>query len=202
MEELTKRQQQMLEAIYSFVRKRGLPPTVRELGQRVGLRSTCTVQRHLEALIRKGVLKRDGSKARSIEIIASRDPVMIPRRSTPVPVVGAVAAGQPITAVENIEQVIPLPSEFVPEDAFLLRLKGDSMIEAGLLDGDYVVVRPQKTAEDGEIVVALIDDEATVKRFRRKRGKIHLEPANSTMAPIVVNDADILGTVVMSLRRY
>ncbi len=203
MRGITKRQRQVLETIHEIVKEKGVPPTVREIGERLGLRSSCTVQRHLEALERKGFLRRDRTKARSMEIIRAEDPTMVPVPMVPVPVVGAVAAGAPILAAENIEEIFPLPRDVVKDDTcFMLRVQGDSMIEAGIFDGDYVVVRQQPYAEPGDIVVALIEDEATVKYYRPRRGKIYLEPANSEMEPIVVNEAQIVGKVLMSIRRY
>ena len=203
MQGLTERQRQVLEGIHKFIREKGIPPTVREIGERLGLRSSCTVQRHLEALERKGFLKRGRTKARSMEIIRADDPTMVPVPMVPVPVVGAVAAGQPILATENIEEVFPLPRDVVKNDqCFMLEVKGESMIEAGIFDGDYVVVRQQPDATDGDIVVALLEDEATVKYFRRRRGRIYLEPANANMQPIVATNAQIIGKVLMSIRRY
>ena len=203
MQGLTSRQQEVLEGIHQIISEKGYPPTVRDIGQRLGLRSSCTVQRHLEALERKGYIKRDRTKARSVEIIQAPDPTMIPVPMVPVPVIGAVAAGQPILAAENIEEVFPLPRDIVKDDqCFMLKVEGDSMIEAGIFDGDYVVVRQQPDAEDGDIVVALLEDEATVKRLRRRRNRIHLEPANKKMKPIVADDVQIVGRVLMSIRRY
>jgi len=203
MQGLTKRQKQVLEGIHKIIRERGIPPTVREIGERLGLRSSCTVQRHLEALEKKGFLRRDRTKARSMEIIRSDDPTMVPVPMVPVPVVGTVAAGQPIFAAENIEEVFPLPRDIVKNDqCFMLHVKGDSMIEAGIFDGDYVVVRQQPYAESGDIVVALLEDEATVKYYRPRRGKVHLEPANAKMRPIVAENPQIIGKVLMSIRRY
>lgn len=203
MHGLTKRQQQVLKGIHDIFQQKRYPPTVREIGQRLGLRSSCTVQRHLEALERKGYIRRDAAKARSVEIVKAPDPTMIPVPMVPVPVVGRVAAGQPILAVENIEEVFPLPRDIVKDDqCFMLQVKGDSMIEAGIFDGDYVVVRQQPYADDGEIVVALLGDEATVKRLRRRRSRIYLDPANKDMSPIVATDVKIIGKVLMSIRRY
>jgi len=203
MHAITKRQRQVLEAIHQIIRRTGIPPTVREIGERLGLRSSCTVQRHLEALEKKGFLRRDRTKARSMEIIRSEDPTMVRVPMVPVPVVGTVAAGQPILAAENIEEVFPLPRDIVKNDqCFMLHVKGDSMIEAGIFDGDYVVVRQQPYADTGDIVVALIEDEATVKYYRPRRGKVHLEPANAKMRPIVADSPKIIGKVLMSIRRY
>jgi len=203
MHALTKRQQQVLKSIHDIFQQKRYPPTVREIGQRLGLRSSCTVQRHLEALERKGYIRRDRTKARSVEIVKAPDPTMIPVPMVPVAVVGRVAAGQPILAAENIEDVFPLPRDIVKDDqCFMLQVKGDSMIEVGIFDGDYVVVRQQPYAEDGEIVVALLGEEATVKRYRRRRNRVHLEPANKDMQPIIANDVNIIGKVLMSIRRY
>ncbi len=203
MQGLTRRQEEVLEGVHEIIKEKGYPPTVREIGERLGLRSSCTVQRHLEALERKGYIKRDRTKARSVEIVRAPDPTMIPVPMVPVPVVGSVAAGQPILATENIEEVFPLPRDVVKDDqCFMLQVEGDSMIEAGIFDGDYVVVRQQPDADDGDIVVALLEDEATVKRLRRERSRIHLMPANKKMKPIVSDDVKIVGKVLMSIRRY
>jgi repressor LexA len=203
MQRLTERQKEVLQGIHEIVQEKRYPPTVREIGERLGLRSSCTVQRHLEALERKGYIKRDRTKARSVEILKAPDPTMIPVPMVPVPIIGKVAAGQPILATENIEEVFPLPRDIVKDDqCFMLEVKGNSMIEAGIFDGDYVVVRQQPYADDGEIVVALLDDEATVKYLRRRRNRIFLEPANAEMQPIVATNVKILGKVLMSIRRY
>ncbi len=203
MRGITDRQRKVLEGIHHIAREKGYPPTVREIGERLGLRSSCTVQRHLEALERKGFIKRSPTKARSIEIVQAENPTMVPVPMIPVPIVGTVAAGQPILAAENIEDVFPLPRDIVKDDqCFMLNVKGDSMIEAGIFDGDYVVVRQQPYAEDGDIVVALLGDEATVKYLRRRRSRIYLEPANASMQPIVATDVQIIGRVIMSIRRY
>jgi repressor LexA len=205
MERLTERQKSILSGIHEIYRATGAPPTVRELGQRVGLSSSCTVQRHLDALERKGYIRRNRTKARSVEIIRSHDPAMVRRPSVSVPLVGQVSAGQPLLAEENIEEVYALPADLVSgEGTFMLRVKGDSMIEAGLFDGDFVVVEKQSAAADGDVVVALLEDEATVKRFYRENGRIRLQPANSTMEPIYA-DADqvaIIGKVILGLRRF
>jgi len=203
MRRLTGRQTEVLKGIHDITGEKGYPPTVREIGERLGLRSTCTVQRHLEALERKGYIKRDKTKARSMEIVRAEDPTMVPVPMVPVPVIGTVAAGQPILAVENIEEVFPLPRDVVKDDqCFMLTVKGDSMVEAGIYDGDYVVVRQQPEAADGDIVVALLEDEATVKRLRRRRSRVYLEPANRNLQPIVADNVQIIGKVVMSIRRY
>jgi repressor LexA len=203
MRRLTDRQRQVLEAVHKIIAKKGYPPTVREIGERLSLSSSCTVQRHLEALERKGFIKRDRTKARSIEILQAPDPTMIPVPMVPVPIIGAVAAGTPILATENIEEVFPLPRDIVKDDTcFMLEVKGDSMVDAGIFDGDYVVVRQQPYADDGDIVVALLEDEATVKYLKRRRNRVHLVPANKRMEPIVADDVQIVGKVLMSIRRY
>jgi len=200
---LTDRQQQVLEGIYKISQEKGYPPTVREIGDLLGLRSSCTVQRHLEALERKGYLKRDKTKARSLEILQADNPTLKPVPMVPVPIIGTVAAGQPLLAIENIEDVFPLPRDIVKDvQCFMLHVKGDSMIEAGIFNGDMVVVRQQPYADDGDIIVALLGDEATVKYLRRRRGHIFLEPANPTMQPLQADDVHIIGKVLMSIRRY
>jgi len=205
MEQLTERQKSILRGIHEIYRETGAPPTVRELGQRVGLSSSCTVQRHLDALERKGYIRRNRTKARSVEIVRSHDPAMVRRPSISVPLLGQVAAGAPMLAEENIEEVYALPADLVSGDeTFMLRVKGDSMIEAGLFDGDFVVVQKQSSAEDGDVVVALLDDEATVKRFYRENGRIRLQPANSSMEPIYADAGHvaIIGKVILGLRRF
>ncbi|MFB3881361.1 MAG: transcriptional repressor LexA [Armatimonadota bacterium] len=203
MQRLTDRQREVLKGIHDILRQKRYPPTVREIGERLGLRSSCTVQRHLEALERKGYIKRDRTKARSVEILKAPDVTMVPVPMVPVPVVGRVAAGQPILAAENIEEVFPLPRDIVKDDqCFMLQVQGNSMIEAGIFDGDYVVVRQQPYADDGEIVVALLEDEATVKYLRRRRNRVYLDPANKDMQPIAASDVKIIGKVLMSIRRY
>lgn len=199
MEELTRRQRQILDYIKACIRERGYPPSVREIGEAVGLKSTSTVHAYLSRLEQKGFIRRDPTKPRAIEVF---DEAMARARTVAVPLVGQVTAGQPILAVENIEDVLPLPTGLVPDgEVFALRIRGDSMIGAGILDGDYVIVRRQETADNGDIVVALIDDEATVKRFFRENDRIRLQPENPAMEPIYVRDARILGKVVALLRR-
>jgi repressor LexA len=203
MHGLTERQRQVQRIIYELYQETGRPPTVREIGQRLGLRSSCTVQRHLDALERKGYIKRTRTKARSIEIVRSEDPRMVRRPSVSVPLVGTVAAGKPLLAEENIEELHALPTSLIgDEETFMLRVKGDSMIGDGLFEGDLVVVRRQSTAENGDVVVALLDDEATIKRFYRDDGRIRLQPSNPSMQPIYVSDVAIIGKVVMGLRMF
>ncbi len=203
MHKISDRQRQVLETVMRVMREKGYPPSVREIGDLLGLRSSCTVQRHLEGLEKKGYLRRDRTKARCLEILRADDPTQVPVPMVPVPIVGAVAAGQPIFAAENIEEVFPLPRDIVKDQqCFMLHVKGDSMIEAGIFDGDLVVVRQQPYAEDGDIVVAMIEEEATVKYFRRRRGRVHLDPANANMQPIVADEVQVIGKVLMSIRRY
>jgi repressor LexA len=207
--ELTRRQREILDFVRAEVSRRGFPPSVREIGEAVGLSSSSTVHSHLAALEAKGFVKRDPSKPRALEVLDFRDTErgVDYGQVYAVPLVGQVAAGSPILAAENIEQTIALPSELADETTFILRVRGDSMIEAGILDGDFVVVRQQETAENGEIVVALIGDESTVKRyFRETDGRIRLQPENSALEPIFVTgepgqEFRILGRVVALFRR-
>jgi repressor LexA len=202
--DLTDRQREILDFIKAEMRRKGYPPTVRDIGQAVGLSSSSTVHSHLNALEAKGLIKRDPSKPRALEVIGhDRETVVTTMRGVrELPVLGAVAAGTPMLAEENIEGTIPLPTEVVREDStFVLRVKGDSMIDAGIFDGDFVVVRQQPTAENGDIVVALLEDEATVKRFFREPDRIRLQPENDSMEPIYVRDVTILGKVVAVFRR-
>jgi repressor LexA len=205
---LTNRQREILEFIERQTRERGFPPSVREIGEAVGLTSPSTVHNHLGTLQRLGYLRRDPTKPRAIEV--RYDPssgAQLERRPVRnVPLVGDVAAGTDVLAHENVEELLPLPADFTGEgELFMLRVRGDSMIDAGILDGDFVVCRQQSEATNGEIVVAGIPgEEATVKTMQRKGGKIHLIPHNPTMSPLVF-DADevtVFGKVVTVLRRY
>jgi repressor LexA len=201
--ELTRRQQQVLDYIRSEIHRRGYPPSVREIGEAVGLSSSSTVHSHLGALEAKGFIRRDPSKPRALEVLDFRDTESAVDfgQVHAVPLVGHVAAGQPILAAENIEQTLPLPAEFAGEQTFILRVRGDSMIEAGILDGDFVVVRQQSTATNGDVVVAMIDDEATVKTFYREADRIRLQPENSALEPIYSREVQVLGKVVALFRR-
>jgi repressor LexA len=202
--DLTDRQREILDFIKAEMRRKGYPPTVRDIGQAVGLSSSSTVHSHLSALEAKGLIKRDPSKPRALEVLGhERESALTAMAGVrELPVLGAVAAGVPMLAEENIEGMIPLPTEVVREDStFVLRVKGDSMIGAGIFDGDFVVVRQQPTAENGDIVVALLEDEATVKRFFRESDRIRLQPENESMEPIYVRDVTILGKVVAVFRR-
>lgn len=198
---LSGKQLEVLEFIKSELFKKGYPPSVREICEAVGLKSTSTVHGHLERLERKGLIRRDPTKPRAIEVLDC-SPLSIARDMVEVPIVGKVTAGQPILAVENIEDTFPLPADFLRgDDSFILTVRGESMIEAGILDGDYVVVKQQNYANNGDIVVALIEDEATVKRFYKEKDHIRLQPENSLMEPILVQQVTILGKVTGVFRR-
>jgi repressor LexA len=203
-DQLTKRQQQVLDFILAEINKKGYPPSVREIGQSVGLASSSTVHSHLAALERKGFIRRDPAKPRALEVTDYRLSTIgiSPERVRNVPLVGRVAAGMPLLAQENIEDTFAVPVEIASENSFMLRVSGESMIDAGIMDGDYIIVKQQETAINGEIVVALIGDEATVKRFYKKGNRIELRPENKTMEPIIVTDVAILGTVVGLIRRF
>ena len=202
--ELTDRQRQILDFIRSEVHRRGFPPSVREIGEAVGLSSSSTVHSHLAALEDKGFLRRDPSKPRALEVLDYRDTdrAIDYDAVRAVPLVGQVAAGAPLLAAENIEATMSLPVEMADESTFILRVRGDSMIEAGILDGDFVVVRQQNTASDGDIVVALIEDDATVKRFFKEVDRVRLQPENAALDPIYARDVTILGKVVALFRRF
>jgi repressor LexA len=205
---LSERQQQVLDYIRKTVADRGYPPSVREIGEAIGLSSPSTVHSHLSALVRAGAIKRDPTKPRAIMIVEQLEPAAaspLPDRLREVPVLGRIAAGTPILAAEHVEEVIPLPVDLIGNDpVFLLEVKGDSMKDAGILEGDFVAVRSQKDARDGEIVAALIEgEEATVKRLRRREGKIILESENPAYQPMVFTDGvELVGKVVSVLRRY
>ena len=198
----TERQQRILDVIRAFTTEHGYPPSVREIGERVGLSSSSTIHAHLKALERRGLISRDPTKPRALRSDLNVPPATQPD-SVVMPIVGKVAAGVPITAEENLEGEFVLPTSFVPRssDAFMLRVQGDSMVEAAILDGDLILVRPQKTASNGEIVVAMLEGEATVKRFYRENGQVRLQPENSAMAPIYASDVDIIGRVEAVVRR-
>ncbi|MCG0276264.1 MAG: transcriptional repressor LexA [Thermosediminibacteraceae bacterium] len=199
-ENLTPRQKQILDYIYDFVKKRGYPPSVREICAATNLKSTATVHSYLVQLEKKGYISRDPQKPRAI-IVADKSP--FGQDLVSVPLVGKVTAGQPILAEENIQGVFSLPKEMVPEsEVFMLKVQGNSMIEAGIFDGDYVIVKVSNTAENGDIVVALLGDEATVKRFFKERDHVRLQPENRYMEPIIVKDVKILGKVIGLFRKY
>jgi repressor LexA len=200
---LTSRQRLILDVIRASVSERGRPPSIREIGKAVGLTSTSSVHSQLEALQRKGFIRRNPTKPRAIEVHPDGPPVTMPRPLPAyVPLVGQIAAGTPILADEQVEEVLPLPRELVGQgELFMLRVRGDSMVEDGVFDGDYVVVRSQPHVKDGEIVAALLDEEATVKRLSREGGRIRLLPANPAFEPIDGDQATVLGRVVAVLRR-
>lgn len=206
-------------AIYDFIRsysdEHGYPPSVREIGAAVGLASPSTVHMHLKVLEEQGLIRRDSKKPRTIEVVGNREPEHAKDDSQPLasvtqdlsanvirlPLIGRVAAGVPILAEQNVEETLALPTSVVGDaSSFVLRVRGESMINAGIFDGDYIVVREQHDAHDGEIVVALIDDSATVKTFYRERDRIRLQPENDTMEPIYVRDPVILGRVTALIR--
>ena len=196
-------QDKILAYIQTVIESRGYAPSMREIGEAVGLKSTSTVHGHLTRLEKRGLLHRDAMKPRAIGLNSeNRQNPEITSSIRHVPVVGRVAAGSPILAEENTEAVLPLPAEFVGDgELFMLRVRGDSMINAGILNDDYIVVRSQPDAQNGEIVVALIDDEATVKRYYKEGGHFRLQPENDYMEPILVPEVTILGKVVSLLRR-
>ncbi|MFS0643413.1 transcriptional repressor LexA [Siminovitchia sp. 179-K 8D1 HS] len=204
MTKLTKRQEDILNFIKDEVKKKGYPPSVREIGKAVGLASSSTVHGHLARLESKGLIRRDPTKPRAIEVL-NQDDAAIVQKTVNVPLVGKVTAGLPISAVENIEDYYPLPESLVPADdqVFMLEIVGESMIEAGIHDGDFVIVRQQNTANNGDIVVAMTEeDEATVKRFYKENGYVRLQPENSSMEPIIVSNVTILGKVIALYRRF
>ncbi len=199
MKKISKRQEDILSFIKSEVKKKGYPPSVREIGEAVGLASSSTVHGHLARLESKGFIRRDPTKPRAIEILDPEGLDTMKPGVLHVPLVGKVTAGLPITAIENIEEYFPLPESFgTSEDKlFMLEIVGNSMIEAGILNGDYVVVKQQQTANNGEIVVAMTeDDEATVKRFFKEKDYFRLQPENASMDPIILDNVSILGKVV------
>ena len=192
---ITAKQQEILDYIKDEILKRGYPPTVREICETVNLKSTSSVHSHLETLEKNGYIRRDPTKPRAIEIMDDR--FNLSRREVVnVPMVGTVAAGQPILAQEHIEGYFPIPAEYMPNtDCFMLKVKGESMINAGIFDGDYIMVRQQNVASNGEMIVALVDDSATVKTFYKENGHYRLQPENDSMDPIIVDDVQILGKV-------
>lgn len=196
------KQLEILNYLKKEIKEKGYPPSVREICDAVDLKSTSTVHGHLNRLEQKGLIRRDPTKPRAIEIL---DESFYPMRQelVNVPIIGKVTAGQPILAVENIEDYFPLPVDYVKNDTvYMLHVQGDSMIEAGIFDKDLILVRKQSTAENGDIVVALIDEEATVKRFFREKDHIRLQPENPAMSPIVVRDVTILGKVIGLFRKF
>lgn len=198
---ISKKQQEILDYLKREIMSHGYPPTVREICDAVHLKSTSSVHSHLESLEKNGYIRRDPAKPRAIEVVD--DAFNVTRREVAsIPLVGQVAAGVPILAAQNIESYFPLPADYMPQNpAFMLRVKGTSMINAGINNGDLLLIEEQKTAQNGDIVVAMIDDSATVKRFYREKGYIRLQPENDSMDPIIVKDhLQIIGKVFGVLR--
>ena len=210
--ETSRKEKEILKFIEDQVVKNGYPPSVREIGKAVGLKSTATVHGYLESLEKKGYIKKESQKGRTLKLLKGGNlegeqtsfdkPVYTNKEMVDVPVVGKITAGAPILAVENVTDSFPIPIDFVGNcESFMLTVRGESMIEAGILDGDYILVRKQNTATNGEIVVALIEDEATVKTFYKETDHIRLQPENSTMDPIIVPNCEILGKVIGVFRK-
>ena len=196
-DDLQGKSQEILDFIKQQQMEKGYPPSVREICEAVGLKSTSTVHGHLDRLEKKGYIRRDKTKPRAIEILDEDVLFFSSRDLVHVPVLGRVTAGQPILAVENIEETFPLPSQYLPNsDVFMLRVQGESMIGAGIFDGDQVIVKKQEYAENGDYVVALLEDEATIKTFYREKGYVRLQPENPSMEPIITRDVRILGKVI------
>lgn len=208
MAELSAKQLQILDFIKREVREKGYPPSVREICEAIGLKSTSTVHGHLSRLEKKGYIRRDPTKPRAIEILDGAAELLSPHSGQEiiyVPIVGTITAGTPILAVENAEDTFPIPASYVNSSGsvFMLKVKGESMIEAGIFDKDLVLVRQQPTADNGDIIVALIDgDYATVKTFYKENGHIRLQPENSSMSPIIVSDCAVLGKVIGLFRKF
>ena len=210
-DELNKREQAILKFIEKQIRDKGYPPSVREIGKAVGLSSTATVHSYIAKLTQKGYIKKEDQKGRTLKVLkggladnkkSTDKPFYNGKEMVDVPVIGKITAGAPILAVENITDTFPIPIDFVGNsESFMLTVRGESMIEAGILDGDYILVKKQSTANNGEIVVALIEDEATVKTFYKEKDYIRLQPENSTMDPIIVPDCKILGKVAGVFRK-
>ena len=193
---ITDKQKEILEYIKEMILKKGYPPAVREICEAVHLKSTSSVHSHLESLEKNGYIRRDPTKPRTIEILDD-DFALTRREVVNVPVIGTVAAGTPILAEQNIEDYLPIPAEMLPnKEVFMLKVKGNSMIEAGIYSGDKVIVAKQPDAENGDKVVALVDDSATVKTFYKENGHFRLQPENSTMDPIILDHIEILGKVI------
>ena len=211
---LNKREKAILKFIEKSIKNNGYPPSVREIGKSVGLKSTATVHGYLASLEEKGYIKKESQKGRTLKLLKGglddelenqmeiQKEVYTSREMVDVPVIGKITAGEPILAVENVTDTFPIPLDFVgTSESFMLTVRGESMIEAGILDGDYILVRKQKTATNGEIVVALIEDEATVKTFYKEKDHIRLQPENCTLDPIIVPNCEILGKVVGVFRK-
>lgn len=196
-ERLTKQQEKILDFIKLEVKDKGYPPSVREICDGVGLKSTSTVHGHLTRLEKKGFIRRDSTKPRAIEIISFEDDLVVRNKAvTHIPIIGKVTAGSPILAVQDVQETFPVPSSYIDSGTyFMLRVQGESMINKGIYDQDIVMVKQQTTADNGETVVALIDDSATVKTFYKEENHIRLQPENDFMEPIIVKDVRILGIV-------
>jgi repressor LexA len=200
--ELSDRQKQIMHFIVQHIEAHGYPPTVREIGEAVNLSSSSTVHAHLRKLEARGLIAREAVLTRAIRVVSATIGAVKPKRLVNLPLIGRVAAGKPTLAVEDIEDVFPLPQDFLSgEEGFMLRVSGVSMIEDGIRDGDYVIVRRQPVAENGDTVVAMVENEATVKRFYKENGRIRLQPANSQMQPMILDDVTVIGKVVGLLRR-
>jgi len=198
--ELSSRQKLILDVIKESIETNGYPPSMREIGEAAGLASSASVSYQIDALVEKGYIRKDATKGRAFEIVENDDDIT-PERTVNIPLVGRIAAGGPILAEQHIEEVYPLPESLVGSgELFLLKVVGDSMIDLAICDGDFVVIRSQKTAEKGEIVAAMIDGEATVKTFSKKDGHFWLLPANDNYSPIPADNAEILGKVTAVLR--
>jgi repressor LexA len=205
IDNLSDKQVKILQYIKDEITLKGYPPSIREICKAVGLSSTSSVHAHLNTLEEKGYIRRGENKRRALELIDVDDPCcnMPKKEIINVPIVGTVTAGAPILAVENIEDTLPISIDFVGnKESYVLKVKGESMIEAGILDGDYVIVNSQNTASNGDIVVALIDEEATVKTFYKEKDHIRLQPENSSMEPILIKEPYILGVVKAVVRKY
>lgn len=195
------KQVEIYEFIKSQIKEKGYPPSVREICAAVGLKSTSTVHGHLERLEKKGLIKRDPTKPRTIEVVENS---LNRKEMINVPILGTITAGLPILAVENIEDTFPLPVNYVKsnKDLFILKVKGESMIDAGILDGDFSIIEKANSSNNGEIVVALIDNEATLKRFFKEKDHIRLQPENKNMSPIIVPECQVIGKLVGIYRQY
>lgn len=199
---ITPKQQEILDFIKSEILNKGYPPTVRDICEAVHLKSTSSVHSHLETLEKNGYIRRDPTKPRAIEIM-DYSFYVVRHEVVNVPMVGTVAAGQPILAAENIESYFPVPAEYIPNaDTFMLKVKGNSMMNAGIYDGDQILVQQQTSAENGDIVVALVDDSATVKTFYKENGHYRLQPENDSMSPIIIDEVTILGKVFGVFRLF
>ena len=200
MSELKDKQQEIYEYLKIYTENKGYPPSVREICEAVGLKSTSSVHGHLKKLESKGLIKRDPTKPRALEIIDNS----VKREMVNIPIVGKVTAGLPILATENIDDTFPLPLDYIKHDKelFMLNISGNSMIDAGIYDGDLAIIEKSQTASNGEIIVALLENEATLKRFYKEDDHIRLQPENTTMDPIIVKDCSILGKLVGIFRTY